>query len=66
MAKERKGIKQRWLVGLIAVCLGIIVCGAFYYVGYLSDRLKEQSGQNVMAVTRQQQQALDTFISKDQ
>ena len=66
MAKGNKGIKRRWLIALIAVCLGIIVGGAFFYIDYLGDNLKEQSLQNVLAVTKQQQQAFDTFISKDQ
>ena len=66
MAKGYKGIKRRWLVALIAVCLGLIVGGAFFYIDYLGDNLKEQSLQNVLAVTKQQQQAFDTFVLKDQ
>ena len=41
-------------------------CGwSFFYVSYLGNNLKEQSLQNVLAVTRQQL-AFDTFVSKDQ
>ena len=52
MVKGYKGIKRRWLIAMIAVCLVIIVGGAFFYINYLSDNLKEQSLQNVLAVTR--------------
>ncbi len=51
---------------LIVVCMGIILAGGFRYISSLRVKLTEQAVHNVLAVTQQQQQALDNFISGDQ
>ncbi|MCM1149345.1 MAG: response regulator [Butyricicoccus sp.] len=65
MAKGRRRLDRRWLVAVISVSLGIIVCGALVYIHNLGNKLKDQDLQNVLDVTKQQQQAFDTFISQD-
>ena len=49
----------------IVLCIGIIVFGGASYLSDLRENLTEQAIQNVLTVTRQQQQAFDNFIAAD-
>ncbi len=53
------------MICLLAVCMGIIIMGGLRYMTTLQKNLTDQTIANVMTVTRQQQQALDNFISGD-
>ncbi|MDE7262310.1 MAG: response regulator [Oscillospiraceae bacterium] len=64
-----KGIKQQqrlYLIFLVVFCVGIILIGGLRYVRGLRDSLAESAVQDVMNVTKQQQQAFDSFCSSDQ
>ena len=64
--RERVRKNQRiGLIVLIVVCMGCIVIGGIHYVALLRSNLREQSIQNVLTVTKQQQQAFDNFIQED-
>ncbi|MCM1027817.1 MAG: hypothetical protein NC432_15435, partial [Roseburia sp.] len=65
MAGKGKKNQRFWLIIVIAVCMGVILVGGIRYFIVLRHNLTEQSVQNVLAVTKQQQQALDNFISGD-
>lgn len=54
-----------WLVLLIVLCMSVIIIGGFNYIFSLQKDLEEQSINNVLTVTQQQQQAFDNFISGD-
>ncbi|MDE7261287.1 MAG: response regulator [Oscillospiraceae bacterium] len=57
---------QRYvLVVLIVICMAIILVGGLRYVANLRENLLENAIQSVMTVTKQQQQAIDNFISED-
>ena len=57
---------QRALLGvLIIICMGVILVGGLYYVETLKKNLQSSAIQNVMTVTKQQQQAFDNFIEGD-
>lgn len=45
--------------------MGIILVGGVRYVESLRSNLSVQAVQNVLAVTKQQRQAFDTFIAGD-
>ncbi len=62
--KLRKN-QNNWLSVLIVICMVIILCGGLRYVSSLQVKLTEQAVHNVLAVTTQQQQAFDNFISGD-
>ncbi|MCM1025055.1 MAG: response regulator [Roseburia sp.] len=64
LEKLRK--KQRLLlITLIIVCMGTILAVGIGYVQQLRRNLQANAVQDVMNVTLQQRQALDTFISAD-
>ena len=65
MMENVKKYRQLWLVLPIVFCLGVIVYGGIIYINNLRDNLTEQAIENVLTVTRQQQQAFDNFISAD-
>ena len=65
MAENVKKYRQLWLVLPIVVCMGIIVFGGMSYISNLRDNLTVQAIDNVLAVTRQQQQSFDNFITAD-
>ncbi|MDE6591207.1 MAG: HAMP domain-containing histidine kinase, partial [Oscillospiraceae bacterium] len=65
MTKKAKKNQMGWLILLIIVCLGVIVLGGLRYVANLRGNLTDQSVQNVLTVTKQQQQAFDNFITGD-
>jgi len=65
MQKRWKKHQRAWLIGLIIICLGVILFGGIHYVERLRENLGEQAVQNVLAVTKQQRQAFDTFIAGD-
>jgi len=65
MAKRIKTNPRAVLITLIAVCMILIGSGGLYYISMLRDSLSEESIQDVLAVTRQQRQAFDTFILGD-
>ncbi|MBD5169422.1 MAG: response regulator [Oscillibacter sp.] len=65
MNVETKKNQRIWLVVLIVICMGIILIGGLGYVNRLRNNLRENAIQNVMTVTVQQQQAIDTFITGD-
>ncbi|MCM1102676.1 MAG: response regulator [Clostridium sp.] len=50
---------------LIVICMGLILWGGLYYVSSLRTKLMEQAVHNVLAVTIQQRQAFDNFLSGD-
>ncbi len=57
---------QSTLLGLlILLCMGSILWGGLHYVFSLQKKLTEQAVHNVLAVTTQQQQAFDNFLSGD-
>ncbi len=64
LEKLRKN-REFWLIVLIIVCIGIILFGGIDYVNSLREDLSNQAVQNVLTVTKQQQQAFDNFISQD-
>ncbi len=66
MLKKMQKNKSTRLSLLIIICMGIILVGGLYYVSSLQVKLTEQAVHNVLAVTIQQQQAFDTFLSGDQ
>lgn len=67
MIKKSKSSKKRiiWLGLLVAVCIGSILWGGIYYISSLRTGLMDQAVHNVLAVTMQQQQAFDNFLSGD-
>ncbi len=65
MIKKVRRHQRLVLIILIIVCMGIIMVGGVHYVEQLRDNLQNHAIQNVMTVTLQQQQALDSFISGD-
>ncbi len=65
MAGKIKKNQRAWMVILLLVCVVAIVAGAVGYIARLRGNLMDQAVQNVMTVTRQQQQAFDNFISQD-
>ncbi len=64
MEQTRK-IQRKWLIAVIAAGIVFILIGGIRYVENLRDKLSAQSIENVLTVTKQQQQAFDTFISGD-
>jgi len=66
MVERVRKYQQALLAALMVVCMGIIMAGGVRYVGRLRGNLQNNALQNLMAVTVQQQQALDTFIHEDQ
>ncbi len=50
---------------VVMICMGFILWGGFHYVSSLRVKLMEQAVHNVLAVTTQQQQAFDNFLSGD-
>ena len=56
---------RRWLTLLMVLCLVIVLVGGVWYVKGLRKNLMETAIQNVMTVTKQQQQAFDVFVSTD-
>ena len=60
-----KKYRQLWLVLPIVICMGIILYGGISYMSNLRTNLTGQAIDNVLTVTRQQQQAFDNFIAGD-
>ena len=56
---------QIWLLLPIVFCIGVIIYGGISYISQLRQNLTGQAIQNVLTVTRQQQQAFDNFIAGD-
>lgn len=50
---------------LVIICIGSILWGGVYYISSLRTSLMDQAVHNVLAVTMQQQQAFDNFLSGD-
>ena len=65
MTETVKKYRQLVLVLPIIICFGIITFGGINYLTYLRRNLTEQAIDNVLTVTRQQQQAFDNFIAAD-
>ena len=65
MMEKLKKYRQLGLVLPIIFCLGVIVYGGINYITGLRDNLTVQAIENVLAVTRQQQQSFDNFIMAD-
>jgi len=65
MTKRLKKNRSTRLSLLVIICMVVILLGGFYYISSLRVKLMEQAVHNVLAVTVQQQQALDNFISED-
>ena len=65
MIEKLKKYRQLWLILPIVICLGVIVYGGVNYIANLRANLNNQAIENVLAVTRQQQQAFDNFIAAD-
>lgn len=64
-AKKIQKNQSTLLALLIVICMGIILAGGLFYVSSLRGKLEEQAIHNVLAVTTQQQQAFDNFLSGD-
>lgn len=65
MIKKIQKHQRAFLVTLIIICMGIILAGGLRYVERLRNNLQNNAIKNVLAVTQQQQQAFDNFISGD-
>ncbi len=65
MDKKVQKNQRTYLGVLIVICMGIILWGGVYYISSLRSKLMAQAVHNVLTVTMQQQQALDSFISED-
>jgi len=65
MLKKIQKNKSILISLLIIICMGIILWGGLHYVSSLRVKLMEQAVHNVLAVTTQQQQAFDNFLSGD-
>ena len=65
MMKKIKTYRQIWLVLPILLCIGIILYGGTNYIANLRKNLTAQAIENVLTVTRQQQQSFDNFIAAD-
>ena len=65
MMEKLKQYRQLWLVLPIVFCIGVIVFGGINYITGLRDNLTVQAIENVLAVTRQQQQAFDNYVAAD-
>ena len=65
MTEKLKKYRQLWLVLPIIFCVGITVFGGINYLSQLRQNLTNQAINNVLTVTRQQQQAFDNFIAAD-
>lgn len=57
--------QHRWTIVLFSICIVLILIGGECYVVSLRNDLMEQTISNVLAMTKQQQQVFDTFISGD-
>ena len=65
MMEKLKKYRQLWLVLPIVFCLAVIVYGGINYISNLRKNLTVQAIENVLTVTRQQQQSFDNFITAD-
>ena len=65
MMERMKKYWQLWLILPIVVCIGVIVFNGLNYMSDLRNNLTKQAIQNVLTVTRQEQQAFDNFIEAD-
>ena len=65
MAQKIQRDPRRWMIALLAACMGLVLFGGIGYVVTLRENLQERSIQNVLTVTMQQRQAFDNFISED-
>ena len=65
MFEKAKKYRQVWLVLPIVICLGVIVYGGTNYISNLRANLTVQAIENVLTVTRQQQQAFDNYVAAD-
>ena len=65
MTEKVKKYRQLWLVLPIIFCMGVIVFGGLNYISDLRTNLTNQAIQNVLTVTRQQQQDFDNLITAD-
>lgn len=65
MRKRQQKNQRSWLGMLIVICMIIILGGGFHYIASLRAKLMEQAVHNVLAVTTQQRQAFDNFLSGD-
>ncbi len=65
MVKKTQRNRRTFLSLLIILCMGLILGGGIYYISSLRSKLMEQAIHNVLTVTKQQQQALDEFLSGD-
>ena len=66
MLEKIKKNQRMLLVGLIALCMGIILAGGVRYLGTLQNALRDNSLQNVIAATIQQRKSFDDFFSGNQ
>ena len=62
--KIRKS-KRQWYTAALFLCMCIMLAGGIWYISNLRVNLEEQAIENVLTVTKQQQQAFDNFISLD-
>ena len=65
MTEKVKKYRQLWLVLPIILCMGVIVYGGISYLSHLGKNLAKEAIDDVLTVTRQQQQAFDNFIAGD-
>ncbi|MCM1123960.1 MAG: response regulator [Eubacterium sp.] len=65
MIKMVKKHLQSMSIVLTVIVMGIIMAAGVVYVNQLEDNLRDNSLQNLMTVTAQQQQAFDNFIADD-
>ena len=65
MLKKLIKSRQLWMILPIVICVGVIVYGGINYITGLRSNLNMQAIENVLAVTRQQQQAFDNYVAAD-
>ena len=65
MIEKVKKYRQFGLILPIAFCMVVVVLGGINYISNLRAKLTDQAIENVLAVTRQQQQSFDNFIAAD-
>lgn len=66
MLQKIKKNQRLLLIILSVICTGAMLFCEFRYIRTLQNNLQEHAIQNVMTVTKQQQQAFDNFVAGDQ
>lgn len=64
--KRKRGYLQKYWMYFVGVAsIVFVIVASFYYIRYIRDCLMDQTIANVQIVTKQHQQAFDSFIRRD-